>query len=869
MFFDFLMALQLEVLSPNIGVAMKKVHKVFLLSFAVCLLTYQTGFANNVEGSKRYSTSKKQVDQIKENLRFPFVENSGQFPEDVLFYTSNPWGGVWVTRNHDIVYSIIEGSKDRQPGDSGHELVLIETMTGGNGSTYFGKEQLPQRISYFKGNKPDSWSNATSSFNGVQQKGVYKHIDIELKARNHNVEKIFHVYPGGNPADIRVRMSGADQLLVNANDELEAIMGEHRVQFTQPVAYQENLVNGKVVQEFVTAAYTVAGSTYSFDIGPYDHTRQLIIDPLLASTYIGGEGFIFPYGALAIDANSGNVCVGGATDIFLFPTTPGVYDRTGNGSEDIFIACFNDTLDELKYATFMGGEGQDWIQDMAFGSDGNLYCTGLSNSDHFPTTDEVVQPSNNGGSDAIIIKMSPDLSSLTASTYLGGNGGTEERGAGIWLDESDNVFIVGTEDSAIGGPYFPTTPGAYDRIRNESSSQDVFVAQLDSSLETLIAATLIGGESGDWPGGIIGNGKGDIFISGSTSSSDFPIPPGGYDASFNLGPDIFVARFDTGLTTLKNATFLGGSGDDSTYKLAIGKDGSIYLDGITDSDDFPVTDKAYSKTPSGAAQDGIVARFSNDLSELKASTFLGQGNWGLATDRKGNIHVAGSAEIDLSSGVGFLKSNVLYARLNADLSSLLYSTHLGGSSADLGMGVDIDQHNNVYLSGVTLSSDFPVTGPTFSSGTENVTNVFVAKYEGLPFPWPLFIPRALCSATNLAACTDQIDCIDNGGDWNGQQCVIKECNTTTKAGRNTPEVHSFEMGKKSGSFDFYYQTYVAEDQILIKQDGKTIFDSGCVGKEETVSIDYSGSSSKIVVEVSPNCQGDSSTGWTFTVNCPN
>jgi len=462
-------------------------------------------------------------------------------------------------------------------------------------------------------------------------------------------------------------------------------------------------------------------SEYGFTVASYDHTKPLIIDPLLASTYLGGSGKDHGY-SLALDT-SGNVYVTGLTWSTDFPTTSGTYDTSSNGYSDVFVSKLDGGLTSLLASTYLGGgDEREEGYSLSLDTSGNVYVTGNTRSSDFPTTSGAYDTSYNGYANVFVSKLDSGLTSLLASTYLGGSG--EEYGYSLTLDTSGNVYVTGDTWSTD----FPTTSGAYDTSFN-GGLNDVFVSKLDSGLTSLLASTFLGGSGSSvflYEEGysLTLDTSGNVYVTGSTNSKDFLTTSGAYDTSYNGGYDVFISKLDSGLTSLLASTFLGEGAGSS---LALDTSGNVYVTGSTSSSDFPTTSGAYD-TSYGGSGDVFVSKLDGGLTSLLASTYLGgnapdSGN-SLALDTSGNVYVTGttySTDFPTTSGAYYDTSlddswgDAFVSKLDSGLTSLLASTYLGGNASDDGNFLALDTSGNVYVTGWTGSSDFPTTSGAYDT----------------------------------------------------------------------------------------------------------------------------------------------------------
>ncbi|MDN3511043.1 MAG: SBBP repeat-containing protein [Candidatus Jettenia sp.] len=671
----------------------------------------------------------------------------------------NPYLRGYVTRENPEAYtpSLVLGNtvlslleiKDAQHEIWAKRVALKEEIVRGRINTIQGEEKSVTEVNYFKGNDPTRWKSDIPTYEIVSLGEVYKGVDLKLKAYGNNVEKLFYISPDTDPGTIQVKLSGANALRVNKEGQLEAETDLGTVTFTRPVAYQE--IDGKKVE--VAVEYRIQepefrsqntdslrGNTkpeaqtpqpiYGFKVASYDKARELVIDPLLASTYLGGSGsdscdFI----AISQD---GNVYVAGTTGSSDFPTTKGAFDTSYNGGgDDVFVSRLNRDLTKLRAFTYLGGNSSDSAYSLAIGRNKNIYVAGTTWSSDFPTTKGAFDTSyNGGGRNVFVSKLNSDLRKLRASTFLGGGGG-----ASIVMDHDENVYVAGFTWSSD----FPTTKGAFDTSYN--GEVDVFVSKLNKYLTKLRASTFLGGGEGDDGASIAIDSDKKVYVTGGTVSEDFPITEGAFDTSIGgSGADsvAFVSKLNSDLTKLFASTYLGTT-DTQGYSLAIGRDRDVYVTGETWDSDFPTTEGAFDTSLGGDAYDAFVSRFSSDLTKLLASTFLGgdfyDAGYSLAIDRDGNVYVTGdtsSEDFPTTKGAFDTSRNstdAFVSKFNRDLTKLRASTFLGGGGGDRGISIAIDRDKKVYVTGSTTSSDFPTTEGAFDTSFNGGSDAFISRLD--------------------------------------------------------------------------------------------------------------------------------------------
>ncbi|MDO8141697.1 MAG: SBBP repeat-containing protein [Candidatus Brocadiales bacterium] len=654
---------------------------------------------------------------------------------------------------------MIAGSSDEKWSK---KLILKEAFIGGKVEKIQGEGKTVTNVSYFKGKDPSKWKSNISTYEVVNLGEVYKGIELKLRAYGNNIEKFFYVKPDVDPALVKITLSGAKALKVNKEGQLEAETELGTVTFTKPVAYQE--IHGKRVDVDVSYLISDCGSqnldceknqnqrsifsnsinpkseihnaqsVYGFKVASYDRTKELIIDPLLASTYLGGIDSDYGY-SIARDADK-NIIVAGYTQSSDFPTTTGVYDVSYSDA-DIFVSKLDGDLTRLIASTYLGGSSEDYVRSIAIDSHKNIYVAGQTASSNFPITPGVFDASKNGYSDSFLVKLSGDLTNLIASTFLGGS--SDDYAHSIVLDPNGiSLYVTGRTLSSN----FPTTPGAYNTT---SHNGDAFIAKINWNFTHILASTYLGGTNNDYGTSIVLDSERNIYVSGETWSSDFPTSTDAYDTSFNGGfGDVFVSKFDRDLTRLLASTYLGGTTDDSAHSMILDSRGNIYVTGQTESSDFPTTPGAYDTSFHNG--DVFVSKFSRNLTSLLASTYLGGadddvGNC-LAIGSDGKIYVAGytgSSDFPTTAGSYNTSKGVFFdafvSKLSGDLTSLIASTYLGGYYRDIARSITIDKDGNIYVAGETRSSNFPITPGSYDTSYNGDVSIsyaydsFVSKLD--------------------------------------------------------------------------------------------------------------------------------------------
>jgi hypothetical protein len=709
---------------------------------------------------------------------------------------SSPWAALRKEAERKL------GKTSSPPAES---AVLRMKLAGANPKPQVaGLDELPGKSNYFIGSDPKKWRTNVPNFAKVSYRNVYPGIDLVYYGNQGQLEYDFVIAPGADPKSIALELAGASgtsHLKLAESGDLVINTAGSEVRFHKPLVYQPtagstrpaapapfSLQSPNRNRQSVDGRYVLlAENRIGFEVANYDKTRPLVIDPVLAySSYLGGSG-ADPGGTcveIAVDSE-GNAYIVSGTNSVDFPTTPDAYDTTYNGGPDppdrwypcgdAFVTKVNPTGTELVYSTYLGGslcESSSGI-GLAVDSHGSAYVAGSTNSTDFPTTHGAYQTTYGGDAcngnecgDAFVTKLSSDGSSLVYSTYLGGSGddGVDDT---ISVDLAGSAYVAGYTNS----PNFPTTPGAFqtalagqscqDQSGNPSPCADAFVTKLNPHGTALVYSTLLGGSAGEGTLASTVDSGGNVWVAGTTVSGDFPTTAGAYQKSFHPlgcgGPDyfwdcddVYVTKLNAAGTGLIYSTYLGGTGGDCPVGIAGDPSGNAYITGLTSSADFPTTKGAFQPTPpslcpAGSSEWDYSHAFVVKINPLRTgeasliySTYLGgTGNelgTGIGVDSFGNAYVTGQTlSSDFPTKNAFQSSNagaadVFITMLDAQGTEILFSTYLGGTNSEDTDWVAVDSAGSAYIAGWTQSSDFPTTPgvfqPIFGGGT---TDMFVAK----------------------------------------------------------------------------------------------------------------------------------------------
>ena len=475
---------------------------------------------------------------------------------------------------------------------------------------------------------------------------------------------------------------------------------------------------------------------------------------LTGATFLGGSGTDDAYEPSIAVADNSSIYVSGFTASTDFPVTPDAFDTMFNGGvTDRFVSRFDSGLSQLSASTyigsagaaagFIGGNGDDLGHAIAIDGDGNVFIAGYTESADYPVTERGYDTEYNGGRDVFISKFDSGLTTLLASTFVGGSGDEGYRWPRIDMavTAAGDVIVVGITHSVD----FPVTADAFDRTFNGGTeSGDAFVVVLDNSLSTLKASTYLGGSHNEWRVAAHALEDGGVLVCGETESSDFPTSANAYDRTLNVIKDVFIARFDRELSTLEASTLFGGSKLDEALDIELSASGKIIITGYTESDDLPVTAESHSQDWGGGTRDGYAAKFDLNLSTLISSTFFGGSAVdfprGIALDRHGNVLITGnttSQNFPVTDSIGSAgyrggssRGDVFLLSFDSTLAVLNYSVLVGGDAEDTGFAIKVDAEGGIVIAGSTNSHDFPMGPASFDDSYNGGANdSFVLRFS--------------------------------------------------------------------------------------------------------------------------------------------
>ncbi|HEX2930095.1 MAG TPA: SBBP repeat-containing protein [Candidatus Binatia bacterium] len=717
------------------------------------------------------------VRAAKDKLPLYFIENRGQADPRVAYY---------VQGSNKIFYFTDEGitlvlskplaqqsaradlepvaAESKKVSDSAAEKLVsrvtlkLDFVGIDRAVKPIGQELSSARISYFKGRRED-WATDLKTYARLVYPDLWPGIDLVYSGTVDRLKYMFVVRPGADPKQIKLRYRGAESVSLDPQGRLAVRTALEDFHEDKPTAYQEIDGAARDVQAGYALESQIGGShSYGFNVGDYDSTKALIIDPaiLVYAGFIGGLADDRGNG-IAVDSEGSAYITGetNSTQLSSFPVSVGP-DVIANGGLDAFVAKVDPTGTQLLYAGFIGGLGDDRGKAIAVDSTGNAYVTGetTSNQASFPVT---VGPdlTHNGLLDVFVAKVNASGTNLLYAGYIGGIG--NDSGSGIAVDASNRAYITGETESIQGN--FPTGSGfgslaSFDATHN--GGLDAFVARIAANGASLEYAGFIGGIGTDRGTSIAVDSSNRAYVTGETDSTEASFPDGNglagltsFDSTQNGDLDAFVVRIAADGLTFEYAGYIGGVAADGGNGITVDGAGAAYVTGATSSSaiSFP-NGNGIGLLPGpgqslGGGVDAFVAKIDPTGSALVYAGFIG----GLLDDR-GNaialmpgcpsnceVYITGATSSteatfpvslgpDLSHNGGI---DAFVAKVNAS-GSLGFAGYIGGFGSDSGKGIALDALGDVYITGETNSSQttFPTKGGPDT--TQNLGfDAFVAK----------------------------------------------------------------------------------------------------------------------------------------------
>lgn len=745
-----------------------------------------------------------------------FEPNRGQWDHRILYKVALQ-GGDFIIEKDKFTFALSDLKEVYHAAHKGEE---IETIKHHTVQSYFVNSSWDGEIvekdsstfykNYILGNDNQAWKSMVRSYKKLEFINYYPSIDLLMEINTEHIKYSFRVYPGADLSQLKILHKGMERLKVS-KDEVEI--------HTQFGAIVENglkvwteLENGN--KKSVLSTYKNEGDTvfYSFPEG-YDENAVLIIDPNLTfSTFTGSTSD--NWGFTAAPDNDGNLYGGGIVFGTGYPISVGAYDNSFNGGDgsyriDMGVSKFSPDGTQLIYSTYIGGSGNETPNSIITNAQGELFILGITSSPNFPVTPNAFQSTNKGGTtttqiaiqfngtDMTVSRLNANGTSLLASTYLGGAKNDGLNISSLNYNYGD-VFRGEIVLDKNGDVVITSSTQSNDfPVVNGSNitlggSQDAVVSKLSPDLSTLIWSTYLGGEKDDSGYSIQVSPSNNLFITGGTRSSNLPFS-GGHQSSFQGGScDGYVVELDGETSSIVNGTYIGTASYDQSFFVQLDGAGRVYVFGQSNGN-FPVTPGVYSNPNSGQ----FIQQYSSDLSTLNWSTIVGGGN--------------GVVEI---SPTAFLVSNC----------NEIYFTGWGGQV-----------NHSVQATGST-SFGFPTTSDAYQSNTNgNNFYVGVLSENALDLKYGTFMGGTNSSFNHVDGGTSRFDkhgsiyhavcgaCSGNANGFTTTPGAYSETNNSTNCNM---AVWKFDLGALNASFSSISTTICMPDSVYFEnnsQNGSAYF----------------------------------------------
>ncbi len=672
-----------------------------------------------------------------------FIENKGQWDKEALYLAR--LGGIdyWITQNGSVVDNYyIKRPTDINITDPQHNeqdyveksirighIIRNSFLNANPNSVASPENQLEGYYNYLIGNDKSKWASNVHLFSNLRIKNLYEGIDIIYKFNENNIRYDFELAPNADPSQIKIKFTGQDniQITPDGNLQLTTTLGE--IQQTKLYVFQDNGTS----QNKIECKFKIEGDgVVGFDIGNYDHSKPVIIDPTYVfGSFLGGSSTDYAY-ATTIDP-SDNPVVAGYTYSSNFPKTVGAYQQYLSSTPDGFVTKFNSTGSSLIFSTYFGGNSSDYIYGCRTDANGYVYVAGYTYSSNMPTTAGAFQPYASSTPDGFVTKFNSTGTGLLYCTYLGGN--STDQIYALDVDANGYAYVTGYTYSSN----FPTTAGAFRTTL--ISGPDLFVTKLNTSGTGLVFSTYLGGSSGDYGYGIAADQYGCAYVTGYTYSSNFPTTAGAFKTTYSYY-DPFITKVASDGKSLVYSTYIPGSSSDYAYAICVDNNGQAAITGYTYSWDFP---KVNAFQTSLYSPDAFVLKMNATGTYPIFSTYFGGSSsdygYGIASDAAGNTYVSGytySSNFYTTSD-GFQRystgfPDAFVAKFDAT-GVPTYSTYLGGSSTDQAyyfQSCDINQNNKFAVGGYTYSTNFPYTANAFQKIIYSAPECWVSEFAFEP-----------------------------------------------------------------------------------------------------------------------------------------
>lgn len=679
-----------------------------------------------------------------------YILNKGQLPSNVLYRADVGMTALFMEQDR-LTWSRLQADAGEIVHDRLHEerdladLALkghawsMRFVAASSNVTVKASDRDPAYLNYFLGNDPAHWASGVPMYHDVRYEGIWPGVDLRMYSASGGFKYDLELAAGADPGRIAMAYEGLEGLEVDRAGRLVLRTSVGDVIETAPVAWYADGVG-----EHVDCRYHLEGNVLGFRFAPgTDHSRPIVVDPLLIASTLSGTGNIGTtqnYGHSATYDALGNIYTGARCFGQGYPSTPGAFQMNfGGGGVDISVSKLTPDGSALTYATYLGGSGSEYPHSLVVAPNGELCVYGSSDSQNYPVSANAYDPTNNGGVDIVVTRLSVDGTTIIGSTYVGGNAqdgrntlttnyGDQYRGE-IITDVAGNILIA----SCSASPNFPTTAGAYQTTAG--GAQDGVLFRLNPNLSALDWSTLIGGTGGDMCFGLKLDGAGNVYACGGTNSPAFPTTAGAYQTALQGDDDAFIIHLTNNGGTLTSSTLFGTPMEDDAFFIQLDQDGDVYIYGQTD-DTFPI---APAGTYGNVGGDIFIAQFDPALTSTIFTSVIGNpGGFGSSmvpvaflVDVCDHIYVSGysvSSGLATTPGALYTTGGFYLAAYDVDMAGLLYATYYEGANHVDGGTSRFDSDGIIYQ-GVCTSGPFPTTAGAYSNVQPSGWDIGVFKID--------------------------------------------------------------------------------------------------------------------------------------------
>jgi hypothetical protein len=623
-------------------------------------------------------------------------------------------------KNPQDIYNRRAGLSSAQPGRNvtirGHVIQIhysdIPPRFSGGAR---GGEKLPHYSNYFLGRDSTTWRSRVPHYQTVIAEEVWPGIDVEYRADKQGVEAIYHVVPGADPTQIQMEYLGLDApLRVDSQGNLVLTTSLGEVKEQAPYAYQ---IDGRAKKRIESTYRVIDGNRVVFEFDGFDASKELVIDPLLYSTFWGGSAGL-EHIEQFLPTNVDDFLLCGSSSSTNFQTTPGAYQQQIHGRYNAYVSKLTNGGREIEFSTLFGSAGYVHGRNMAVMPNGDLFLLGFAEEGAvIPLTASSLDTSLEDY-ESFVALFDSSGSNLLYSSYLGGS--DQDIMEDVVVNSSGQVLIAGQTNSAN----FPTTPNAlYSDLIGGSNAVTVL---MDVYTPAILYSSLFGSATCVAYQAEFENDN-TFWLSGLVYSHGLTVTEDAYQPSYGgeESADAFLAHFQLSPPALLYSTYFGGGQQDEIYNFELIDSGRLALYGSTRSDEWPTTPGVYDSVLTGTGySDGFITIIappdtivlstllgSEDIDEITIGSRTPNGSYVVA-GRTSNPNFPTTPDaLDSTYGPNIEGGgpDLFVARLSSNLTSLEYGTYFGGNSHEVAEHIWIQDDQTYWLAGFTSSIDFPVT----------------------------------------------------------------------------------------------------------------------------------------------------------------